>query len=226
MRGPTKRQLSIYTLTISALAVFLASFSFLYFDQAVSLYFSHIELTTVRNIAKVLTDVALGENFFILCAFVFLMSHWIVVEKRLHPYSGLKKLFKWVKTWSLNFFVALLFSGAVLHLFKFLIGRARPHMTETYDTAVFDFFTTNWSYQSMPSGHAQVMGCVATMFAVLWPKAKWMIYPVAALFAFTRVVVHAHFLSDVILGLALGHLATLWCLWLLESRYPKRFSLK
>src|SRR5690242_7892286 len=105
MRGPkTKKELLKYTWLISGLAILLAGLSFLFLDLRLSEYFGLIELTSTRNVAKVLTDAGLADPYFIFAGFLFLISHWIVTEKRLHPY---KNLFKWLKTWSLNFLAAM-----------------------------------------------------------------------------------------------------------------------
>ena len=76
-----------------------------------------------------------------------------------------------------------------------------------------------WDYHSFVSGHSQVMFTVATMFSLAFPKLRWFFVSIAAFFAFTRVVIHDHFLSDIIGGAVVGVVgsmtATYWVhLWL------------
>jgi len=46
----------------------------------------------------------------------------------------------------------------------------------------------------------------ATALAHLFPRAKWVWFALAAGCAATRIIAHAHFLSDVMLGALMG-----WC---------------
>jgi membrane-associated phospholipid phosphatase len=221
----SKEQLIRYSIYVVCASLFAALVSFFTFDTNISLFFNDESLMSFRKLARELTDVGLSENFFALSIGLFIIFHWLVVQYRNHPKVHLHNLFVWLRKWALNFFVSLIFSGIILFIFKISVGRQRPHVSDTFDNHVFKFFQLNSHYQSFPSGHSQVLFCAATMFAILWPRATWFIYVVAFLLSLTRVVVHAHFLSDVIVGMAVGHLGTLWCLWLLEKRYPKTFSL-
>lgn len=225
MTDPKKSQLIKYTLGLGGLSLISALNAYIFADSAISNYYNDDNLLPFRRLARSLTDIGLSENFFVLSLAVFLVAHWFQKKSKNNPRIQLKTTLAWLKTWSLNFFVCLISSGVILHLFKFLVGRQRPHVSDTFQHNIFHFLEFNSHHQSLPSGHSQVLFTSATMFCLLWPRASWVIYVIAALLALTRVVVHAHFLSDVILGAAVGHLATLWSLWYLEKRYPKRFSL-
>jgi membrane-associated phospholipid phosphatase len=57
---------------------------------------------------------------------------------------------------------------------------------------------------SFPSGHAATAAGLAVALAVLYPRGRWLFLALAALAAFQRIEVQAHFASDVLAGAALG----------------------
>jgi membrane-associated phospholipid phosphatase len=57
---------------------------------------------------------------------------------------------------------------------------------------------------SFPSGHAATAAGLAVALAVLYPRGRWLFLGLAALAAFQRIEVQAHFASDVLAGAALG----------------------
>jgi membrane-associated phospholipid phosphatase len=81
-----------------------------------------------------------------------------------------------------------------------LIGRARPRVLLTEDWYGIDPIGFTSSYQSFPSGHATTAFTVAFVIAFLWPRLIYPAMTIAASIALCRVVVNAHYLSDVIAG--------------------------
>lgn len=57
---------------------------------------------------------------------------------------------------------------------------------------------------AFPSGHAVHIGAVAAALARFFPRRRGLIWGIGGGFAATRVVLLAHWLSDVVAGLALG----------------------
>ncbi len=212
-----------YSFFVALVIVPLAVVSFFLWDQNLSLYFNNDDLMPQRRIGKLLTDIGLGANSFAVAFLSFVVFY--SCDKKLKRRLWQNKEWHWLKSWSLNYFFALLFSGFILNLAKFFIGRQRPHMSATFESQIFVPFNFDSYFQSMPSGHSQVVFTSATMFAVLWPRASVFIYLLAGLLAFTRVVVHAHFLSDTLIGSLMGHLGTLYCLWLFQRFSPNKYSL-
>jgi undecaprenyl-diphosphatase len=101
-------------------------------------------------------------------------------------------------------FVAIGLPGLVFTILKRLIGRARPLVEGSADPFVYR--PLNWSvqYASFPSGHATDAFAIATAIGVLWPWTRWIMWPYALGIAVSRVVVTAHFPSDVIAGAVVG----------------------
>jgi undecaprenyl-diphosphatase len=101
-------------------------------------------------------------------------------------------------------FVAIALPGLVFTIVKRLIGRARPLVGGSLDP--FLHHTLGWSveYASLPSGHATDAAAVATAIGALWPRTRPLMWTYAALIALSRVVLTAHYPSDVIAGVIVG----------------------
>lgn len=195
----------------------VAALSMIFLDQDLSAFFAMKEHHDLYRIAREITDIALGEYWFGLAILVYLFA-------RFWPMSGRFTLRHGVMTnlrrWSLHLFFGLLGSGVLLRIAKFLVGRQRPHKSEIFDPFVFAPFNNDWHMQSMPSGHSQVLFSVATTATMLWPRSGWVLFPLAAALAFTRVMTLQHFLSDVIVGAMFGYFGTLWVRGLLKKKIP------
>ncbi len=68
---------------------------------------------------------------------------------------------------------------------------------------------------SFPSGHATVAFATAAVLTYIAPRGKWLFLLIAAGTALSRVVMQAHFYSDVIMAGALGWtVAWFVCAWI------------
>ena len=101
-------------------------------------------------------------------------------------------------------FIAVGGSGIVVNIIKSIVGRARPRLFDTTGGFGFDPFVVNAVYASFPSGHSTTWGAIAMVGAIVFPRWRWPIVVVTALLASTRVVVGAHYPSDVVAGFLLG----------------------
>lgn len=104
-------------------------------------------------------------------------------------------------------FVAVGVPGLVVTVVKRLIGRARPHL----DSGPLEFWPFGWSaaYASLPSGHGTTSFAAAFAIGALFPRWRVPLWCLAALIGISRVVVGAHFPSDVIAGALVGTLGAL-----------------
>jgi len=101
-------------------------------------------------------------------------------------------------------FLAVAASGLAVDLLKLVFGRARPKLLFLDGTYGFFWGAVRPDYWSFPSGHAATAAALATAFTLLWPKG-WPLYlPLALVVAASRVIIDAHYLSDVVCGAALG----------------------
>lgn len=106
-------------------------------------------------------------------------------------------------------FAAIAVPGIVLNLIKHIFGRARPGVGGSLDPYLFHPFSWPAAYASLPSGHAATAFSVLVAFGTLWPRARTVLWVYALLIAVSRVVVTAHFPSDVLAGAAVGGVGAL-----------------
>ncbi|TPW26073.1 phosphatase PAP2 family protein [Pararhizobium mangrovi] len=100
-------------------------------------------------------------------------------------------------------FTSLAAGGLIATIVKYCIGRARPlHFAELGAFAFRPF--TDATFASFPSGHATTVGGFFAAIALVFPRLRVPCLVLALWLAFTRVLVGAHYPSDVVAGLAWG----------------------
>ena len=98
-------------------------------------------------------------------------------------------------------FLATALPGLVVTVVKRLIGRVRPSVV-----GPFAYVPFSWrpDYASMPSGHATTAFAVAVALGAVWPRARPLLWLYAVVIALSRVIIAAHYPSDVIAGACVG----------------------
>lgn len=203
-----------FFLTISILI--LVVFSILFLDQPLSLYFQRDSLANIQNFSRQITDIGLGEYWFGLSfaslLVAFLLKNPVVkkffLNKSQMPVNKLIAMQKKIYEFAMTLLMSLIASGLVVHIFKWSLGRQRPHKSDVADPHIFLGFTNQWHFHSLPSGHSQVLFTVATCIALYQPKYRIPVFTIFALLAFTRVITIQHFLSDVLAGCLIGYLVS------------------
>jgi len=109
---------------------------------------------------------------------------------------------------AIAFLACLAVSSAILHSIKLVCGRRRPRDELEHELYGFRFFHYDSQHDSFPSGHAMTIFCVAIVLAGLFPLLAWLWFGLALYLALTRAFLNAHFLSDVLIGAAIGLLAS------------------
>lgn len=107
-------------------------------------------------------------------------------------------------------FVAVAGSGLIANLAKGILGRARPKLYEWVGPLEFSPFSFRGDYASFPSGHATTCFALAAVIAILWPRARVLIFVLAAWAASTRFLIGAHYFTDVVAGALFGTAFTYW----------------
>jgi membrane-associated phospholipid phosphatase len=133
---------------------------------------------------------------------------------------GLAARFLWRRDdWmrrSLFIFAAVASSGIVTDLIKWLAGRWRPKAYFTDQFYGFDLFGWGYEQTSFPSGHATTIWACGAALAILFPRWRLLWYVLAILVSMSRVIVGAHYLSDVLAG---AYVAVMTVLVLVRLRY-------
>lgn len=126
--------------------------------------------------------------------------------------------------------VASLGAGMVVNVVKLCVARTRPRSFDfSADSTVWDTFggffppfDTTGAVQSFPSAHSATAVGFAIALAACFPRGKWLFYSLAALTCFSRMQVGAHYLSDVLVGAAIGiAVARLSLTYLSEEKMPR-----
>lgn len=164
----------------------------------------------------------LGDSlwYFVLIPFVFLISFFFEKTKLL-TYKNYSK----IKSFSIFSFSYLLIVGTITQLLKHLIGRPRPNHTDFSENFDFNFFTTDSAFHSFPSGHSSTIVSVVLVAGLLIPSLRVFFYFFGFIIAISRVVVGAHFVTDVIAGALVSIILYKIFLKIIEKNYPS-FSIK
>jgi membrane-associated phospholipid phosphatase len=101
---------------------------------------------------------------------------------------------------------ALVATGLAVLSLKWLAGRGPD--------GVFHGFGAGDGRIMFPSGHTAMAFAACEVIGLIWPKARWPVFAVAAGVAVSRATLIHHFMSDVVagalIGVLVGRLATDW----------------
>jgi membrane-associated phospholipid phosphatase len=101
-------------------------------------------------------------------------------------------------------FVAIGLPGLFDAIIKRMIGRARPLATGAVDPYAFAPFIWHSDYASLPSGHATTAFAALIAFGTLWPRSRTAFLVYAVAIAVSRIMVSAHYPTDVVAGAGVG----------------------
>ena len=124
-------------------------------------------------------------------------------------------------------FLSPLLAGLLAEILKRLIGRERPGAHDPSGLYTFKPFLhafTDGSNMGIPSSHAAVAFGGAFMLLRLFPGAGVVALLWATGCAATRILLGAHYLSDVLVAAALGLLASELCAQLLKKKSSPALS--
>ena len=98
-------------------------------------------------------------------------------------------------------FLAIGLTGLADTIIKRIIGRVRPS-----EAGPFAYEPLRWKseFASMPSGHATTVFATLVAVGLVFPRARPVLWIYALVIAASRIIVLAHYTSDVIAGAAFG----------------------
>lgn len=166
-------------------------------DESATLFF--------RRITKI------GDSKYYLIPLALLLPFLLAARQALEA-GSVRRLISWIASAISFVFCAVALSGLLINMLKIIIGRARPKMwfnEGIYGFAPFSF--TDSDYHSFPSGHANTIITLALALCFFVPRPRrWILLALGCVVAFSRVVITAHFLSDILVGGLLGLATTYW----------------
>lgn len=104
----------------------------------------------------------------------------------------------------LYFFLTIGAASALVHALKLVIGRARPELLGELGAYSLTPFAGDVLFESFPSGHSAAVGSFFGAFSMLVPRLRPLFLLGALTIGVSRVIVGAHYPSDVAAGLLLG----------------------
>ncbi len=147
------------------------------------------------------------SGWFLLPTGIVLAAIAAVTAPALAPLSRLVLAAIAVRTGFL--FAAIAVPSLFATIIKRLIGRARPFVGGEADPFLYGHLVWRPDYASMPSGHATTAFATAIAVGLLWPRLRPLMLIYALIIAISRVVLDAHYLSDVIAGAFVGSIGAL-----------------
>jgi len=170
-----------------------------FLDQSITLYFHELN-NNYHTLHEILIQITrLGNSAWYLIPSILLFIYF--KKFTIQPYEA---------TMALYLFVTNLAAGLLVWLFKVPFGRARP--VEYLEEGIYGFqwFKIEPSYVSFPSGHSITIISTVVAFSLLFPKWRYLLLPLGALIAFSRVALTEHYMSDVIFASFLGTMVALF----------------
>ena len=187
---------------VFGIATFIIYIMFFFlFDKPIDTYINiNLSGSFVENISRIISLGANSSYYKLGLSISFIL---IIVL-----YIG-----KWNSKWtSYLLYICLSISIAMIvgDGLKYLLGRYRPIMLFTEGYYGLSFFGTSWELNSSPSGHTLRAFSFAMALSMLFKRYSFIFIFIALLIGISRIVVTAHYPSDVIFGAYIGIFSALW----------------
>ncbi len=171
----------------------------------------------LKDFFKQITVLGDSKWYFVSSFFVIIFCYFI---KKTNYYHNHKNIIKICNNFSIFLSLSLIAGGLITQLLKHIVGRPRPNYTSFDGGLEFNFFNLSSEFHSFPSGHTSTIFVVALVASYLLPKLKYFFISLAGVIAFSRVVVEAHFFTDVLGGIIVSYLGVKLTRSFLDKRFP------
>lgn len=135
---------------------------------------------------------------------ILLAGRWSVVPPMVRAF--------WAQFGALSFFLFASVAGAgiFINVVKQFIGRGRPGTFDAFGPFTLQPFRFVYEFQSFPSGHAATAGAVIAFGFLVARRWRLGLLIFGLAIAVSRVVVGAHYPSDIFAGLVVGYVFSIW----------------
>ena len=178
--------------------------SILWLDRPVATYF-HEHGEPWRQACELIQRIGIGTPYVVLFGILFVFLRWGGYLPALRRWAaGMRE----AAPVAAFLFAAVAASGLAVDLLKVIFGRARPKLLFAAGTYDFTWLGLGASYWSFPSGHAATAAAIMTALWCLWRRPLPFYIALVIIVAASRVVMGAHYPSDVVMGAFVAVLLT------------------
>lgn len=174
----------------------LATLSYVYVDIPVAFYFHNLEIPTLHTAAKSLSMLGLGGTYIFGFAVLYLFARF---------YSKNADFIH--KAYFL--FLSAVIPALICDALKVSLGRSRPSQLFQHQEYGFYFWQTHANMWSFPSGHAMEISAVMMALSFVFPRYWWGFLSILLLTSLSRLILTAHYVSDVMVGMFLGAISVI-----------------
>ena len=187
-----EKKVSIYLL--------IGALFFLLFDYSIASFFHSLNYQT-KSLFGTLTH--FGDSLYF---FIPTILTWALVK----IIKSKNQIINTISEISLFIFLNILLSGIVTQILKHVIGRPRPVLFNGFEQKSLSIISFDSKWHSFPSGHTATIFAFIFCMALLFPKIKNILITFAIIIASTRVIVGAHFISDIFGGALVAYLSSIF----------------
>lgn len=190
---------------ISILCSAIGTVSYFFYDRPVAIW-AHGLSRKIHPAVEFITQFGYSRGYEIVTGVAFVLIYFLWPRARL-----------WA--WRAAFiFLNIAISGLAVDVVKAIVARARPNLFFSNGEYGFAWFRWGAAHWSFPSGHGATAASLALSLTTIWPRL-WPAWWLAALTIMSsRLVLGAHYPSDLLGGFYAGLLA--W--WWLRPWYERR----
>ena len=177
----------------------LGSLVFLFFDYSISKFFYNLNSQT-KSLFETLTH--FGDSLYYFIPIIVIWSAIKIIKNKNEILLTISDIFIFI-------FFNILLSGIVVQILKHILGRPRPSEFHLYNYSTPALFNFDSSWHSFPSGHTATIFAFIFCLLVLFPKIKNILITLGIIIASTRVIVGAHYVSDIFGGILVAYISTI-----------------
>ena len=186
---------------VLALTIFACLFLGFFVDKEIIVFVKENPQYFYIDVFKIITKVGDATGWllaasigFLFCVFVQRSKYLIQYHSQLYDYA--------LKFWYV--ILSCLLSGVIHHAIKITLGRYRPRYLFSEQWYGINPLNFNIAHNSFPSGHTQTIFAITAALTILYPRLGIVFFSIAVLVGISRIILIAHYPSDVIFGAYLG----------------------
>jgi membrane-associated phospholipid phosphatase len=188
------------TAVMAGITAFTYLVLFYFVDKPIDIYaHNYLSKTFLLPLGTYISFLAKGDFVKLALAFCFILI--IVCD------PGIK--WRWTR-----YLLYICITGSIAIIigegFKYLLGRYRPIMFFKHNLYGMHFFSSEWALNSTPSGHTIRAFSLLTAASLLCKRFTVVFIAIATVIGASRVIVTAHYPSDVLFGGFIGIFTAAW----------------